>query len=120
MSALDKILFAEIKLLSKQISTREPFFRQIACLGKAEARKIVYCEIYKLLFPEDKEFNKFLAEKVIPAFKMLGMVSWNRDVLTEMGLKLGQKTEYGTMPKEYYERVKKHLEEMEHATSATE
>lgn len=106
MSSLDKILFAEIKLLSKQVSSREPFFQQIACLGKEEARKIVYCEFYKKLFPEDNEFIKFLDDIVIPYFKMLGMVEWNRDILTEMGLKLGQKQEYGTMPKEYMERVK--------------
>lgn len=115
MSSLDKILFAEIKLLSKQVSSREPFFQQIACLGKEEAEMIAYCEIYKMMFPEDKEFNSFLDKIVIPAFKKLGMVSWRRDTLTEMGLKLGQKTQYGTMPKEYYKRVKKFAEEMERA-----
>jgi len=106
MSALDKILFAEIKLLSKQVSTREPFFQKIACLGEEEAMMIAYCEIYKLFFPEDKEFIKFLDEKVIPALKKIGMVRWKRDVLTEMGLKLGMEREYGTMPKEYMERLK--------------
>ena len=106
MSALDKILFAEIKLLSKQVSTREPFFQKIACLGEEEAMMIVYCEIYKLFFPEDHLFNQFLDKKVIQALKMMGMVKWKRDVLTEMGLKLGMEREYGTMPKEYVERLK--------------
>ena len=108
MSSLDKILFAEIRLLSKQVSSRERFFQTIACLGKKEAEKIAYCEIYKMMFPEDKEFNKFLDDIVIPAFKKLGMVSWNRGELTEMGLKLGSEREYGSMPKEFMERVEKH------------
>jgi len=108
MSSLDKILFAEIRLLSKQVSSREPFFQTIACLGRKEAEIIAYCKIYELMFPEDKEFNAFLEEKVIPAFKMLGMVNWSRGELTEMGLKLGQEREYGTMPKEFMERIKKY------------
>ncbi len=107
MSSLDKILFAEIRLLSKQVSTREQFFQEIACLGKKEAEVIAYCRIYQMMFPEDAEFNKFLDDVVIPAFKMLGMVSWERGELTEMGLKLGGKREYGTMPKHLMERVKR-------------
>jgi len=108
MSSLDKILFAEIRLLSKQVSSRERFFQTIACLGKKEAEMIAYCKIYEMMFPEDKEFNTFLENIVIPAFKMLGMVSWHRGELTEMGLKLGSEREYGTMPKEFTERVTKH------------
>jgi len=107
MSALDKILFAEIKLLSKQVSTREPFFQLIACLGKDEGKMIAYCKIYQLLFPNDP-LNHFLEELVIPAFKMLGMVTWKRDTLTEMGLKLGSTRQYGTMPEDFYERLEKH------------
>jgi hypothetical protein len=33
------------------------------------------------------------------------MVTWNRDVLTEMGLKLGYAKEKGTLPKELEERL---------------
>jgi hypothetical protein len=103
--SLDKILFSELKLLSKQVSTKEPFFREIACLGKEEAEFIAFCHIIKLFIPNDKELHKFLDETIIPSFKMLGMVTWNRDVLTEMGLKLGYAKEKGTLPKELEERL---------------
>jgi hypothetical protein len=103
--SLDRILFSELKLLSKQISTKEPFFREIACLGKEEAELIAYCHIIKLFFPNNQKLNEILDKKIIPSFKMLGMVTWNRDVLTEMGLKLGYAKEKGTLPKELEERL---------------
>ncbi len=90
-TAIEKILFAELRLLSKQVSKEEPFFREISCLGKEEAEMIAYCHIYMDFFPEDEEMKLFLEKFVIPAFKKLGMVHWNRDILTEMGLKLGAK-----------------------------
>lgn len=88
-TAIEKILFAELRLLSKQVSKQEPFFREISCLGKEEAEIIAFCHIYMDFFPEDKEMKAFLERFVIPAFKKLGMVHWNRDILTEMGLKIG-------------------------------
>ena len=93
--SLDKILFYQLRLLSRKIAEKEPFFKIIATLGKEEGRYIVYCRAFKRI-NDDKEFNEFLDKYVIPFFKEMGMVNWERDVITEMGLKLGEEGEEGS------------------------
>ena len=97
--SLDKILFYELRLLSRKVAEKDPFFKQIACLGKEEGRYIVYCRAFKRM-NDDEEFNKFLDKIVIPFLRELGMVNWQRDVITEMGLRLGEEGEEADVSKE--------------------
>jgi len=89
-AGVDKYMYEEMRLLSRKVSGKEPFYQEIAALEINYAEAIAFCHSYKILFPEDKEFNKFLDEKMIPILKRIGMATWPRDVLTDMGLKMGE------------------------------
>ena len=52
--------------------------------------EVAACEVFRLYFSEDKEFNKFLEEKIEPSLITLGQSEWNRDVLTDLGLKVSK------------------------------
>jgi hypothetical protein len=79
-----------MRLLSRKVSGKEPFYMEIACLEQGFAEMVAYCHAYKIMFPDDKEFNAFLDEKAIPILKRVGMATWPRDVLTDMGLRMGE------------------------------
>lgn len=87
-TSLDKILFYELRLLAKDVSNKEPFFQQIACLGEEEAEFIAICHWF-ISLNQDKQVNDFLKTFIIPFFRRVGMVHWKRNEITEMGLKLG-------------------------------
>jgi len=92
--SLEKLLFAEINLMSKQIASLkgEEFRKEVACLDKKYGEIIAICQTYIQWFKgskEDKEFNEFLKKQAIPLFKKLGIVYFNCDILTELGFKLG-------------------------------
>jgi len=91
-STLSKLIFETQKLLATRLSRIEPFLKATACMNRQYRELYAYCEIYKTLFPEDREFNDFLDKIVKPALQKLGHAAWLRDIITDMGLKIGTQT----------------------------
>jgi hypothetical protein len=108
------MLFETTRLLAFKLSVKDPFFQLTACMDVEDREYIAYCEIYKLLFPEDAEFNEFLDKTVIPAFQRLGNARWMRDIVTDLGLKVGM--EHQNVSLGYLEKQK--LEENEDASGS--
>jgi hypothetical protein len=67
------------------------FLRTTACVHVEERELIGWVEVYKKLFPEDKEFNEWLDKVVIPSFVTLGQGKWYRDTITDLALALSKK-----------------------------
>lgn len=65
--------------------------QETACIHIQERETIAYLKMYIALFPEDKEFIKFIESQIIPAFKELGWAKWYRDVITDLALALSLK-----------------------------
>ena len=62
-----------------------------ACVHVEERELIAWCKVFPLIFPKEKEFNKFLKETAIPALKIVGRGKWYRDTLTDLALALSSK-----------------------------
>jgi len=98
------MIFETTRLLAYKLASKDAFFSLTACMDMEDREYIAYCEIYKLLFPKDKEFNVFLNNVVIPAFQRIGNARWMRTEITDLGLKVGMK--YETVNLSYLERQK--------------
>jgi len=82
-----------VNLLSQHIASLKPygvFLSELACMNKEEREIIGYIKGYTVLYPEDKDFNKFL-ERVIVLLKYIGLSKWGRTELTDLGLMIGEK-----------------------------
>ena len=84
----DTFLLQAIKLLSQRVAVIEPTYNLTACLNPAERELIGYLKAYMVFFPEDKEFNTWLKEKVIPMLVQIGISKWPRTELTDLGLRI--------------------------------
>jgi hypothetical protein len=102
--SLSKMIFETTRLLAFKLANKDAFFEKTACMDVEDREYIAYCEIYKLLFPNDKEFNGFLDNVVIPAFQRIGNARWMRTEITDLGLKVGMK--YQTVDLSYLEKQK--------------
>lgn len=67
------------------------FLQSTACVHVEERELLAWLEMYKKLFPEDKEFIVWLDERAIPSFVILGQGRWYRDTITDLALALSQK-----------------------------
>ena len=113
--SLSKMIFETTRLLAFKLANKDAFFEKTACMDVEDREYIAYCEIYKLLFPNDAEFNGFLDKVVIPAFQRIGNARWMRTEITDLGLKVGMK--YETVDLSYLE--KQQLEEKDKDANAT-
>ncbi len=90
--------FPEWRLTKQKISMAEKvgrilgFMKDTACVHVEQREEIAFCEIYKLINPEDKEFNDFLNVVAIPALVKLGQARWYRDTITDLGFALSGRT----------------------------
>jgi len=82
-------LYQAYKLLGQEIGTIEPFLKETSCMSYDERLAVAYCHAYKLLFPDDKEFIKFLDKKAGPILQKIGHAKWMRTELTDLALKKG-------------------------------
>jgi hypothetical protein len=65
-----------------------------------EEREIIAAmRMFMTLFPDEKEFNKWIQERATPAFIELGHGKWYRDVITDLALALGGKRDNKTVQK---------------------
>ncbi len=90
--SISRMLFETSKLLAYRLAKKDSFFEKTACMDLETRELIAYCEMYKILFPEDKTFNEFLDKVIIPAFQRLGNARWLRTEITDLGLKVGTET----------------------------
>lgn len=60
-----------------------------------EFREYIACckiyEIFETKFKDNMTFIDFLKEIAVPALELLGFATWNRDILTDMGLRISKK-----------------------------
>lgn len=86
--------FPEWRLTKQKISMSEKvgrilgFMKDTACVHVEQREEIAFCEIYKLINPDDKGFNEFLDGVAIPALVKLGQGRWYRDTITDLGFAL--------------------------------
>jgi len=64
-------LYQATRLLGQEIGKIEPFLAETSCMNYDERELVAYCQIYSIIFPEDKDFKKFLDKQAIPALKKL-------------------------------------------------
>lgn len=100
--SLSKLIFETQRLLSAKIGSRFPFYKQTACLNEEIALYIAYCEIIKIFFPNKKRLIKFIDEKLVPALEKIGIATWSRSEITDLGLKVGLELE--TVSLKYLDR----------------
>lgn len=67
------------------------FMRDTACVHIDEREVIAWCQVYKLINPEDKDFNDFLEKVAIPSLTKVGRSRWFRDQLTDLALALAMR-----------------------------
>ena len=79
-------MWKEYRAMSTRVGKIIPFLQQTACMNREEREIIAWCKVFKILFPQVEDFNKFLEEKAIPAMIVLGQANWERDVVTDLGL----------------------------------
>lgn len=94
-----KRFFREYKLVASEVGAAINFLKETSCMNPEERGYIACCKIFTLLFPENKEFNDFLEKKMVPSLEYLGFAQWNRDILTDMGLRISKKTTGGSLKK---------------------
>jgi len=86
--------FPEWRLTKQKISMSEKvgrilaFMKDTACVHVEQREEIAFCEIYKLINPDDMDFAKFLDGVAIPALVKLGQARWYRDTITDLGFAL--------------------------------
>ena len=64
------------------------FLQETACVHIEEREVIAWCHAYKIINPEDKEFNNFLDKIMIPVLIKVGRGRWYRDTITDLSLAL--------------------------------
>lgn len=85
-----KKLFQNYQLVASEVGVIEPFLKKTSCMSPTKRFEVAACEIFRLYFCEDKEFNEFLEKKIEPSLITLGHAEWNRDILTDLGLKVSK------------------------------
>lgn len=76
----------------------EPFLKLTAVLAPANREMIAYVEILKLglkLKKKNLSPEEMLEQFVIRSLQLLGMAGWNRDIITDLALKMGKQDESG-------------------------
>ena len=84
-------LYQAQRLLGQEIGKIEPFLAETSCMNYNERELVAYCKVYGILFPDDKEFIKFLEKEAIPVLQKIGYAKWLRTELTDLALKKGIK-----------------------------
>lgn len=92
-----KRIFQEYQLVASQVGNIVDFLKDTSCMNPESREYIACCKIYALLFPEGKDFNEFLEKKMIPSLELLGFAQWNRDILTDMGLRVSKAEVVGSL-----------------------
>lgn len=67
-----------------------PFLAETACVHVEEREMAAWCEVYALMFPNDKEFIDWLRKVAKPAIIKLGQGKWYRDTVTDLALGLSR------------------------------
>ena len=92
-----KKFFQEYQLVASEVGNIVDFLKETSCMNPEAREYIACCKIYALLFQENKDFNEFLKEKMVPSLEMLGFAHWNRDILTDMGLRVSKAEVIGSL-----------------------
>ena len=79
------------RLLGQEVGKIEPFLAETSCMNYDERLEMAYCEVYAILFPDDKEFIDFLNKQAKPVLQKIGHAKWLRTELTDLALKKGIK-----------------------------
>ena len=73
--------------------------KKTSCMSKEYREIVAYCEIMKLGLEKDDPDVKEIDEELIPAFQILGMSTWDKDILTNLAMRVGSAEEiYGVLP----------------------
>lgn len=81
----------EYKLVASEVAREVAFLKETSCMNPERRFEIACCKIFIEYFSDDKKFNKFLKSKAIPSLEILGFAEWQRDILTDMGLRVSKK-----------------------------
>jgi len=76
--------------MGQQVGALEKFkdLQETACVHVQQRELVAWCRVFPLICPEEKDFNKILEERFIPALIKVGRGRWYRDVLTDLSLAL--------------------------------
>jgi len=86
-----KRFFREYKLIASEVGATIKFLKETSCMSAEKRFEIACCQAFREHFSKDKDFNKFLKEVAEPTLATLGFAEWNRDILTDMGLRISKK-----------------------------
>ena len=88
MSITTKDLFKWATYIGSQISGKDKFFQEIACMTTEWREVIALLEVLKIVYPNDKELHKDI-ENLKTICQRLGQAEWNPDIITHLAMKLG-------------------------------
>lgn len=94
-----KRYFKEYKLVATEVGKEVPFLKESSCMSPEKRIELAACKAFRTYFSKDKDFNKFLEEIAEPTLELFGFAAWNRDILTDMGLRVTSKTQVASIKK---------------------
>lgn len=92
-----KRIFQAYQLVASQVGNKVEFLKETSCMSKEKRLELAYCKVFRERFSDDEEFNKFLKETAEPALTILGFAEWDRDILTDMGLRISTADVVGSL-----------------------
>lgn len=94
-----KRYFRDYKLIASKVGVKIPFLKQTSCMSSQKRTEIAACQAFREHFSQDPEFNAFLKDVAEPTLAKLGFAEWPRDILTDMGLRVGEKGKRSSLRK---------------------
>jgi len=97
-----KRFFREYKLVASEVGATIKFLKETSCMNPQVREQIAYCKIYEIFetkFRDTIPFSEFLKLIAVPSLELLGFATWNRDILTDMGLRVSKKATGASLKK---------------------
>lgn len=95
--------FKQRKLLGSQLPRVNALYQKLSCIAPKQRRAIAAIEVFKILFPNRKLFQRFTYEQVEKALEALGIGRWGADLLTELAAKTARVSKPVSVKKELEE-----------------
>ena len=85
-----KKFFREYQLVASEVGNIVAFLKETSCMSPEKRFEMAACQGFRKYFSKDEEFNKFLKEIIEPTLTLMGHAEWNRDILTDLGLRVSK------------------------------
>lgn len=97
--SIPKDMWETYRAMSVDVGREVDFLKETACMNQEQRIMIAHLNTAKRII-NHPDFDMFIDEVAIPHLKQVGMASWGRDVVTDLGFALaGRKSQYKNIKK---------------------